>query len=170
MKVGYKITVVSTSILGGRYLQIYEGPEQNNRLHLDEYTGEPPYDLMADAAELVNAVKGSVIEEGGIVDSLKEAAANLKGITERLNAGQGTVGKLLSENDTVYEDLQAGLASLRKITDRIEKGEGVLGRLMQDDGLYEEIEQTIKEVRATVDDFRETTPVVTFTSIFFGAF
>ena len=26
------------------------------------------------------------------------------------------------------------------------------------------------EIRATVDDFRETSPVITFTSIFFGAF
>ena len=62
------------------------------------------------------------------------------------------------------------MASLRAIAERIEKGEGVLGKLVAEDGLYTQLEQLVGEVRATVDDYRETSPVVTFTSLFFGAF
>ena len=46
----------------------------------------------------------------------------------------------------------------------------MLGRLVNDDGLYEQIEGIVEEARAALDDVRETSPVVTFTSIFFGAF
>ena len=41
---------------------------------------------------------------------------------------------------------------------------------MKDDELYEEAKLLLQEIRATVDDFRETTPITTFTSVFFGAF
>jgi len=59
---------------------------------------------------------------------------------------------------------------LKQITGQIEKGEGMIGRMVQDDGLYQQVNGLVTEVRAALDDFRETTPVVTFASIFFGAF
>ena len=46
----------------------------------------------------------------------------------------------------------------------------VLGKLLADDELYLQFEALLREGRATVDDMRETSPVTTFTSIFFGAF
>ena len=61
-------------------------------------------------------------------------------------------------------------SDLRKVSERLEKGEGALGRLMQDEQLYEDIKSVIGETRASIDDFRETSPVVTFSSVFFGAF
>lgn len=205
MRNEYKIMVISTSILGGRNLQIYEGPAANKKLDLDVYHGEKPHDLMADAADLVNAVKDGFISEDGVIANLQEATAQIRDITTRLNRGEGTLGRLLSEDDKLYNDLSStmaslkdlsgrlekgegtlgrlmssddklykdlsdAVASLKNITERIQRGEGVLGRLLQDDSLYEEIKETVNEVRAAVDDFRETSPIVTFTSIFFGAF
>lgn len=170
MKKDYKITVVSTSILGGRYLQIYEGSEDLPELSAESvFRGEKPYDLMADAAELVNAVKEGIID-GGVVDNLKSAASQIKEITERLSMGKGTLGRLLSEDDQLYQDFSAAVSSLKNIAGRIEKGEGMLGQLVHDETLYKEIQQAIEEIRLTVDDYRETAPIVTFTSIFFGAF
>jgi len=53
---------------------------------------------------------------------------------------------------------------------KVRDGEGTLGRLINDDALYEEIMKALAEVRAMIDDIRETSPVATMTSIFFGAF
>ena len=36
--------------------------------------------------------------------------------------------------------------------------------------LYQQIQALVREGRAALDDLRETSPVTTFTSIFFGAF
>jgi phospholipid/cholesterol/gamma-HCH transport system substrate-binding protein len=275
MREDYRITIVSTSILGGRYLQLDEGsPAARAIADSVILRGEPPYDLMADAAELMNAVKRSLVE-GGVIESLRSsvnqineiitrvnegkgvlgklfsadetlysdaeaAVGSLKNIAERLDNGEGFVGKLLSSDAKLYDDLSAGVASLRalgerlekgegtlgklmgadtalyddlsatvaslkevgdrlakgegtlgrlmssddtvykdladtvaalkSITSRIEQGEGALGKLIADETLYDEVDGVVKEVRAAVDDFRETTPIVTFTSIFFGAF
>lgn len=240
MKKDYQITVVATSVLGGRHMSVEQGSDKLPVLPVRTvFRGDPPYDIMTDAAELVNSVKEQFME-GGIVDSLREASVQLKEISIRMNAGEGTLGRLFSDDDTLYEnflasaqslraiaerlekgegtlgkfmaaddgmyedlkastaalrsmaervnngegmigklmspddalydDLASSIASLRRVSDKIEKGEGAIGRLLQDDELYHELRAMIMELRATVDDFRETSPVTTFTSVFFGAF
>jgi len=240
MKPDYRISVAATSVLGGRHLVIDEGSEGLPELPSGRvFRGEPPYDLMADTAELINAIKEQFLE-GGIVDNLREttvhlrdvavrisegqgslgrllsddetlyedlssAVSSLRTVSGRLERGEGAIGKLLSSDETVYEDLKAITGSLRKLSERLERGEGTLGRLMagddqlyedlaasaaslrtlsaklesgegalgrlvQDDELYDEIRAAVIELRATIDDIRETSPVTTFTSVFFGAF
>jgi len=43
-------------------------------------------------------------------------------------------------------------------------------KMVKDEKLYNDIQSIVKEARATIDDFRETAPITTFSSIFFGAF
>jgi phospholipid/cholesterol/gamma-HCH transport system substrate-binding protein len=239
MREDYSIKIVSTSILGGRYLDIYEGSPAARPLSGEAaFRGEKAYDLMADAAELVNAVRRSMVDEGAIesfqdsvlklgaiitrveagegllggilstddriyedlratmsslrgvvgrieagdgllgrltqgqdtvYDDVAATAASLRGLAGRLDEGKGMLGRLLSEDDQLYQDLSASIASVRRVAERMERGEGLLGRLLSDDKMAEEVDGIIKEVRAAIDDFRETTPVSTFTSIFFGA-
>ncbi len=78
--------------------------------------------------------------------------------------------RLLSEDDQVYQDLAATLASFRQMSASIERGEGTIGKLLSDESLYLEFQSLLREGRAAVDDMRETSPITTFTSIFFGAF
>ena len=166
----YEARIIATSILGGRYLQISEGSKTRNELSPKmPMIGLEPYDLIADASVLVNSTKKAFTEEG-ILDNLKDASREIKEITERMNAGKGVLGKLLADDDTMYNNLSDAVTSMKNIAAKIEKGEGMLGRMVNDDSLYTEIEDTIGEARAAIDDFRETAPVVTFTSIFFGAF
>ena len=170
MKKDYKIQVSATSILGGRQLEIFEGSENLPEISMDSFfVGKDPYDIMADAAEIINSIRKGVVE-GKMVDNLRDMASDIKQITQRLNEGKGTLGKLLSEDETMYNDLKDAVASLRNIVAKIEKGEGALGKLIGDDNFSNQITSLVEEVRNAVDDFRETTPLVTFTSIFFGAF
>jgi phospholipid/cholesterol/gamma-HCH transport system substrate-binding protein len=204
MRRGYKIRIVSTSMLGGQHVDVYQGEEQAESLPpYTVFRGEDPYDLMADAAELINGVKSGIID-GGVVENLRKASIDIQKVVERISAGKGTLGRLLSEDDKLYEDLAATVASarvltaklergegtlgrllsgddqlyqdlaatassVRAMTGKLEKGEGALGHLLNDDELYEEIRQLVEEVSSTIDDYRETSPVATFTSIFFGA-
>jgi phospholipid/cholesterol/gamma-HCH transport system substrate-binding protein len=166
---GYKVTVEATSMLGGRQLQINQGPETNPLMPGGiVLEGVEPYDLMADAAEAINAIKTSFVD-GGLITNMQSAVVQLNAMITRVNQGRGMLGKLFSEDDTVYNDMAASVASLKSISGSIEKGEGVLGKLVKDDTLYLKVEKAVDEVRATVDDYRESSPIVTFTSIFFGA-
>lgn len=204
MHEGYSIRIVTTSILGGRQLQIDTGSGDGPVVEEVLYVGQRPYDLMEDAAKIVNAARVEIIE-GKVFEKISNVADQIDQIVTRVNAGQGLLGKVLSEDETIYADLQASVASLREmmtrlqrgegavgkllsgdtavyddlaatvksarnIAERLNRGEGTLGRFLADDTVYNEIESTVGEVRAAVDDFRETAPVTTFSSIFFGAF
>jgi len=204
MHEGYEVKIISTSILGGRQLQINEGPQAAPVLELSGYRGRDPYDIMEDAADIVNAAREEIIR-GAVFKKIRNVTDHVDEMVTRVNAGKGMLGKILSEEDTLYSDLEAGVASLRALITRvengegslgklmstdstlhddlaaavaslkhvaaqIEKGEGTLGRFVNDDTLYGEVEATVGEVRAAIDDFRETAPVTTFSSIFFGAF
>lgn len=205
MKKDYEIRIVATSILGGRYLEIREGTESLPTLPLSSrFIGKEPYDLMADAAAVINKTRTELVE-GGAIDNFKKVSEQISAIVERVEAGEGslgrflskdaslyedlagtvesirevaerlergegTLGHLMSEDDRLYNDLSDVVASLKEITAKIEKGEGSLGKLISEDGVYSEVEGMMKEARAALDDLRETSPVVTFTSVFFGAF
>jgi len=205
MKKDYEIRIVATSILGGRYLEVREGTESLPTIPLSSrFVGREPYDLMADAAAVINKTRTELVE-GGAIDNFKKVSEQITAIVERVEAGEGSLGKLLSKDaslyddiagtveslremadrlrsgegtlgqlmskdDQLYEDLTDVVASLKEITAKIEKGEGSLGKLINDDGVYAEVEGMMKEARAALDDLRETSPVVTFTSVFFGAF
>lgn len=104
-----------------------------------------------------------------VYNDLQASVASLKDIASRLEKGEGTLGKLLSKDDTVYKDLQNAVAALKSTAEKIDKGEGSLGLLINDATVYNDVKATIREVKAAVDDFRETTPVVSFGSLLLGA-
>ncbi|MEI6787706.1 MAG: MlaD family protein [bacterium] len=245
LKTDYKITVISTSILGGRNMEVRVGSEQAPPLPLDVMPqGTKPFDLMAEAAEAVHEIRLSM-NQGGILTNLEQSvasikdisgkisrgegtigklvndegvynefqsvakeirgvvarvqeitdkiskgegtlgklisddsvytnvaavAANLRDISDRLNKGEGTLGKLLAKDDQLYNDISTTAISLKQISGKIERGEGLLGKLVNDETLYNDVKSAVNEFRTTVDDYRETSPVVSFTTLLMGAF
>ncbi len=228
---GYRIEIKPSSVLGGQYLSIYEGPPGEERVDIDTILyGVEPIDLMDEATAAVKSIRDAM-EEGQILYNIEKTMANLSVMTEdmaegrgtigrllvddtlynnleeitvnlrevsamlergdgtlgallhddtlyvnltdvstRLAEGQGVLGRLLAEDETLYDDVAATAAAMREFTERISKGEGTMGKLIADDELYEEAKLLLHEIRAAVDDFRETAPITTFTSIFFGGF
>jgi phospholipid/cholesterol/gamma-HCH transport system substrate-binding protein len=169
LKTDYKVEVIATSVLGGRYLQIFEGKLGSPPLPPGtKVRGEKPNDLIT----LVSSV-----------------ADDVKDITAKIRKGEGTLGKLVYD-DTLYNDardvvrdlktavedrnmldnMESSMENLNQISEKINSGQGTLGLLVNDDTLYVEAKKMIKDIRMTVDDLRETSPIVTFSSIYFGAF
>ena len=169
LKSDYKVEVVATSVLGGRYLQIFEGRPISPPLPPGSIVrGEKPNDLIT----LVSSV-----------------ADDVKDITEKIRKGEGTLGKLVYD-ETLYNDArdithelkiaikergllentENAMENLNQIAEKINSGEGTLGMLVNDDTVYVEAKKALKDVRMMIDDLRETSPIVTFASIFFGAF
>ena len=200
----YAIEILPSSVLGGRYLNIYEGSHSTPEIPKGAVVkGLTPIDLIDEATKTTQLIKKALIE-GGIIENLKttmaqlnevtaklsrgegtigklltddkvyedlhDITANLKDISERAAKGKGTIGKLLSEDDQLYNNLAEAFASIKTIATSIEKGDGTVGKLVKDDKLYNELLMTMHEARAAIDDFRETAPITTFSSIFFGAF
>lgn len=144
---GYRITVVSISILGGRQLVIFEGdptkPEVEDILTL---VGEQPSDIMDDATAAIKYLRDFLA--GDFLNELRATASNLSEVSERLADGKGTLGKLFSEDDTLYRNLDETVASLRTLVQRVESGEGTLGKLFAADATaYDDLQKTLASLR-----------------------
>lgn len=112
---------------------------------------------------------GKLITDDSVYTNIQAVASNLKDITDKIDRGEGTLGRLINE-DSVYTNIEAAAASLKDITGKIERGDGLLGKIVNDESLYNDVKAAVGEVRKAVDDFRETSPVVSFTTLLFGAF
>ena len=148
---GYRITVVATSILGGRQLVLFEGdPELAEITDLLKLKGEKPADIMEDATAAVEKIRAFL--ETDALDNLRQVSDDLKQISGRLERGEGTLGKLLSSDDAVYTNLNATVANFRTMTDRLERGEGTLGKLLSsDDAIYTNLNATVANFRTMTD-------------------
>ncbi len=100
---------------------------------------------------------------------LEDTVTSIKNVAASLEKGEGTLGKLIKDDNKIYNDLDATVANLKLVTDRLAKGEGTLGKLSADDQLYSDVHALIKDVRQTVDNYRDTTPISAFASLLMGA-
>lgn len=250
LRTGYKACVQSMSLLGGNHLVLEEGEGEIIELGAERLQGETPSDWMRDVAQVARhlneATSGDELKK--IVTDLSAMAEKIRVVSERLERGEGTLGKLMSADDTVYDDLKTTLAnaseasadlkaavsnanvvatrlangegplgrlmssdetvlddlkgaiaafrtacesfditelkgeakdvvaragtlvdSLTAVAERLKNGEGTLGRLAADDTLYKEMEGLIRDVRQVIDNYRDTTPISTFSSLATGA-
>jgi phospholipid/cholesterol/gamma-HCH transport system substrate-binding protein len=101
----------------------------------------------------------AMIEENR--ETFGETLANLNGIAEKLNKGEGTLGRLLSD-PMLYDEATATLAVLREsfgdirqVTGRLAEGRGTIGRLLQEDDLYDDLRETLASLDETVRNLEE---------------
>ena len=150
---GYEITVVSTSILGGRQLVLKEGePDTPVVENVNALVGQKPSDLMEDATAAIARVREFL--DTDVLTNLVEFSESLKEIGRRLEDGEGTIGRLLAE-DSVYTNLDATVANVRLITDRLERGEGTVGKLLSsDEEIYTNLNAAVADARSAIADLK----------------
>lgn len=90
-------------------------------------------------------------------EKAKNAFSQIEDIGEKVNKGEGTLGKLISD-ETIYQDAKATVEkvketaeTLKNVSEKIEKGEGTLGKLIQDESLYNEAKETLQSVKGIAE-------------------
>lgn len=87
--------------------------------------------------------KGKV---GGIVDKLNKVARDMEKVSDTLaNAELGAT--IASLHQTIF--------SLQNVMDKVEAGEGNLGQLLHNDTLYQNLENSSRQLELLLQDFRE---------------
>lgn len=142
----YRFEILTSSMLGGKYLHVFEGTPEKPALPEDaELAGVLPVDLVEQATKTVDAIRKALVDDK-ILDNLKTSADNLNTVIGRVERGEGTIGKLLKE-DAVYDDLRAIAKDLRDVSDKIARGESTLGKFMADDGkLYDRVDTVVSNL------------------------
>jgi phospholipid/cholesterol/gamma-HCH transport system substrate-binding protein len=100
---------------------------------------------------------------GDAGDNVDQILVSIRETAEKISRGEGTVGKLISEDD-IYRDI-------RSISERIASGQGTIGRLVNDPELYEDLrklfsdlqqllEENRRKVEEIVEEFQEAAPAI----------
>ncbi len=109
-------------LLGEQYLEISPGTEKDFLAPGDALLGKNPVDVGLQMDRM-----------GQFVDSTTE-------IMQRVQKGEGTLGKLLVD-DTLYDDLKT-------IFGRLTRGEGTIGKLLVEDKIYYDLEDFVSDIKA----------------------
>ena len=80
------------------------------------------------------------------IQRAKEAFSRIEDIGDKVNKGEGTLGKLVTD-DTIYQDAKKTVATLKDVSEKIERGEGALGKIINDDTLYQEAKKTVETLK-----------------------
>jgi phospholipid/cholesterol/gamma-HCH transport system substrate-binding protein len=109
-------------------------------------------------AENREGVKATVAHAEEFMRALREdgpkLVATLNRIADRLERGDGTLGKLLTD-DAAYQKLDDALASLNTVSKNLESGKGTLGKLINDDQAYEKLNGALTGLNGTLNKIDE---------------
>ena len=138
------------------------------RLLHDEQLSTEVDDTVAAIRDIVDRVNAG---EGNLGRLLNDdtAMSHIESILGKVDRGEGTVGKLVSSED-IYQKLDEIADNVATVTAALSQGEGTLGRLLVDDELYAELQKALELVTRSLEEYREAAPVTTFTSVLFGGF
>ena len=156
-----RVSVSALSLLGGNYLLLEEGTGEPQPLTTTVFHGEPPVDWMRDLGTIARNLS-DLTSDGSvrsIVTNFEATAANLNTIVSRVQRGEGTVGKLLSSDETVYNDISNAVASAKTaaadisvIASRVERGDGTLGKLLStNDVIHADLRDALVSARTALD-------------------
>ena len=141
-----KVSVASLSLLGGNYLLMEEGTGEVKPLTETVFSGERPVDWMRDLGAIANNLSEltSRGELKSIITNIDATVISVRKVVERVEQGQGTLGKLLGPDETVYDDIKSTMSGLSAVAGRLEREEGTIGKLLgSDETVYEDIKRTM---------------------------
>ena len=122
----------------GSLLQSAEPPDLNTMLaRLNDAAG----DVQALARQLNEGL-------GKTMEPISGAFQSMDRIAKQIEKGQGTLGKLIA-NDDLYREVQAIAANMNKLSQQMARGEGTLGKLVNDDSLYRDLRSLTGDLKAT---------------------
>jgi len=98
------------------------------------------------------------------IQKAKDAFSRVEEIGDKVKKGEGTLGKLISD-ETVYqeakktvetareaaESAKQAIDTLKNLSEQIEKGEGTLGKLIKDESLYQDAKETLQSMRGIAE-------------------
>ncbi|MCX6622068.1 MAG: MlaD family protein [Acidobacteria bacterium] len=100
-------------------------------------------------------------EFGEVVQTSYTLLTSLQGILKRIDAivsvveaGKGSIGKLLVD-DELYTRLVATVAETQKVTTALGSGKGTIGRLLYDDTLYQEVRGPIARLDSLIQGMQQ---------------
>jgi phospholipid/cholesterol/gamma-HCH transport system substrate-binding protein len=106
--------------------------------------------MIANLEKFSGQLEGIAKDSKETIQKAKDAFSSMEDIGDKVKRGEGTLGKLISD-DSVYQDVKKAVEGLKNISESVERGEGTLGKLVKDESLYNEAKETLQSVRGITE-------------------
>jgi phospholipid/cholesterol/gamma-HCH transport system substrate-binding protein len=134
--------IAAENLLGTKYINIKKGHSQT------------AVTAGAEIKSIDTREFDEVVQQGySALTSLDGILKKLDGILTAVQVGQGTIGKLLSDEE-LYQKLVAIASETQKVIATLNSDQGTLGKLMHDDRLYEDVRGTASRINTLMDDLQ----------------
>jgi phospholipid/cholesterol/gamma-HCH transport system substrate-binding protein len=98
---------------------------------------------------------------GDIKDAIGDAhtlLTNANQVVTDARTGQGTIGKLLTDN-TLYNEATGSLTNLHSILLKINQGQGTVGQLINDDTFLKDAKLSLQKLDKATESLEDTGPL-----------
>lgn len=120
--------------------------------------------IMTNIDKFSGQLTGLAKDSKETIEKAKNAFSRIEDIGEKVKKGEGTLGKLISD-EAIYQDAKKTIETakeavekvkgtadtLKNVSEKIERGEGTLGKLIQDESLYQEAKETLQSVKGIAE-------------------
>lgn len=136
-------TLEVEGLLGQRFIDIRRGtPGQPQLSAGDEVRFKPQADF------------GDLMASGTtVMTNVNRLVNNLTKVTEQIDRGQGTFGKLVFD-DALYKQLDKGVSDLQAMVNHVNSGNGSLGKIVYNDDLYNKVDGAVTKLDGMMDDVK----------------
>src|SRR5688572_2787682 len=93
-----------------------------------------------------------------LMSQAQTVMGDVRGIVERVNSGQGTLGKL-TRDEALYNETTVAMTNLREILQKMNRGEGSVGKLINDESFLKNAKMTLQKVEKATESLEDSGPL-----------
>jgi phospholipid/cholesterol/gamma-HCH transport system substrate-binding protein len=135
-------TLITEGLLGNRYVSVKRG-----------FTGTP-IPNGGEVPGVEEAAMKAIVQRGAeVAQNLNALSRQLNEIVAKVERGEGTIGKLLTD-PSLYNHLNSAVTKTDDILSAARNGEGTVGKLLVSDELYKKVNATAGHAEAVFADVR----------------
>jgi phospholipid/cholesterol/gamma-HCH transport system substrate-binding protein len=142
--------------------QVREGKGTIGKLITDD-------SLYNTAVTTISNLQSGIGSFQSVGDDVKATLAEARKVIDGINAGQGSLGKLVKD-EKLYNEGTAAMTNLKEILEKMNRGDGTVGKLINDQEFYKNAKLTLQKVDKATESLEDQGPLSVIGIIASGLF
>lgn len=114
--------------------------------------------LYNSALTTVSNLESTSADLRGLITQARGAVDQATNMISQINAGQGTLGKLMYD-EKLYTETATAMVNLKEILQKVNRGEGSAGKLVNDDSLIKNAKLTLQKLDVATEGLEDQGPL-----------
>ena len=114
--------------------------------------------LYQSALTTVASLQGTANEAKSLISQAQLIVGDTRAVVERINSGQGTLGKL-TRDEALYNETTVAMTNLREILEKMNRGQGSIGQLINDESFLKNAKLTLQKVEKATEGLEDQGPL-----------